>query len=87
MNLITTLGLAAAACTTFAFLPQAVKTIKTKSTNDLSVGMYSMTTTGIFLWLVYGLRIKDVLLIAANVVTLVFTVTILFLIIKNTRKN
>lgn len=87
MNLITIIGLAAAACTTFAFLPQAIKTIKTKSTNDLSVAMYSLTTAGIFLWLVYGLIIKDAPLIAANAVTLVFTATILFLIIKNTRKK
>ncbi|HLC81092.1 MAG TPA: hypothetical protein VJH68_00360 [Candidatus Nanoarchaeia archaeon] len=44
--------------------------------------MYTILTTGIALWLVYGLLTKDLPVILANVLTLVFTVTILFLIIR-----
>lgn len=77
MDWITTIGLAAATCTTASFLPQAIKTIRTKHTKDLSLGMYSVITIGIFLWLVYGILIKDLPIIAANIVSFVFSGTIL----------
>lgn len=80
--MITLLGLAAAICTTVSFLPQALKIIKTKHTKDLSLGMYTVLTTGVFLWFLYGIIIKDLPIILANGITLIFTVTILFLIIK-----
>ena len=82
MNLITILGLVAATCTTISFLPQAIKTIRSKHTKDLSFGMYAVLTIGVFLWFVYGIFIKDVPVILANGITLVFTTTILYLIIK-----
>ena len=82
MNLITILGLIAATCTTISFLPQAIKTIRSKHTKDLSFGMYAVLTIGVFLWFVYGLFIKDIPVILANGITLVFTATILYLIIK-----
>jgi MtN3 and saliva related transmembrane protein len=75
---VTTIGLAAAFCTTVAFLPQVIRTWRTRSTGDLSLGMFLVFTTGIFLWLVYGLYVQDVPLIAANSVTFVLSGTILF---------
>ena len=50
MEITTLLGLVAATCTTISFLPQALKTIKTKNTKDLSLGMYTVLTTGVLLW-------------------------------------
>lgn len=82
MGIITILGLAAAACTTISFLPQAIKTIRTKQTNDLSMGMYSVLSMGVFLWLIYGLLIEDLPIILANGITFAFTATILALIIR-----
>jgi MtN3 and saliva related transmembrane protein len=82
MDLITILGLIAATLTTGAFLPQAVKTIKTKHTKDLSLGMYSILTLGIFLWLLYGIFISDIPIIFANGITLMFCIIIMALIIK-----
>lgn len=80
MNWITLLGFAAAICTTVSFLPQAIKTIKTKNTKSLSLVMYSsILTIGIFLWLVYGIFLKDLPIILANGITLPFTATILVL--------
>jgi len=75
---ITLIGLAAAFCTTVAFLPQVIKTWRTRSTKDISLTMFLVFTTGIFLWLVYGLIIRDVPLIAANGVTFVLSGTILY---------
>lgn len=75
---ITLIGLAAAFCTTIAFLPQVIRTWRTRSTRDLSLPMFSIFTTGIFLWLVYGLFEHDVPLILANGITFVLSGTILF---------
>jgi len=75
---ITLIGLAAAFCTTIAFLPQVVQTWRTRSTKDISLWMFLVFTTGIFLWLVYGVVIADVPLIAANGVTFVLSGTILY---------
>ena len=74
----TIIGLMAAFCTTVAFLPQVIKTWQTRSTKDLSLSMFLVFTTGIFLWLVYGLYVHDLPLIAANSVTFVLSGTILF---------
>ncbi len=82
MEIVTILGLIAAICTTISFLPQAIKTIKTKQTKDLSLGMYSVLTTGIILWIIYGILIGDLPIILANGITGIFTTTILILIVK-----
>ncbi|MEJ1968098.1 MAG: SemiSWEET transporter [Rhizomicrobium sp.] len=78
MTLATAVGLAAAFCTTAAFLPQVIQTWRTRSTKDLSLPMFSLYTTGIALWLAYGLFLRDVPLIASNGVTLVLSGTLLY---------
>jgi len=55
---ITVIGLVAAAFTTFAYVPQAVQTIKTKNTKSLSLLMYVIMTIGIVLWLSYGILLR-----------------------------
>jgi MtN3 and saliva related transmembrane protein len=82
MDSVTLLGLLAGAGTTFGFLPQLVKIIQTKSTRDISLWMYVVITTGILLWLIYGLIIGSIPVIAANSVTLVISATILILKLK-----
>ena len=76
------IGLIAAVCTTFAFIPQVMKVWKTKQTKDLSLRMYSIMFIGIILWLVYGIRINSLSIILANVVTAILVGTILVYIIK-----
>ena len=76
------IGLIAAVCTTFAFIPQVMKVWKTKQTKDLSLRMYSIMFIGIILWLVYGIRIDSLSIIMANVVTATLVGTILVCIIK-----
>ena len=80
---ITLLGLAAAFCTTLAFVPQVVKTWRTRSTTDISLGMFLVLVIGIALWLAYGVLLGDVPLIAANLVTLVLAGTILVLKLRH----
>lgn len=60
---VTLIGLAAAVLTTFAFLPQVIKTWRTKSTADISLGTFSALCIGISLRLIYGLLIGDLPLI------------------------
>ncbi len=81
-NYITTLGLIAGVLTTIAYLPQLIKTWQTKSAHDLSWSMLTVLCTGIILWLVYGFYIQNIPIIAANIVTFVFTSMILVLKIK-----
>lgn len=76
-NMIQLLGLVAGACTTIAFLPQVLKTWKSRSAKDLSLGMFSIFSLGVFLWLVYGFLVQDIPVIAANMVTLMLASTLL----------
>ncbi|WP_085314422.1 SemiSWEET transporter [Derxia lacustris] len=64
------LGFAAAFCTTGAFIPQALLTWRTRRADGVSLGMYSIFTTGVALWLVYGLLIGSWPVAIANAVTL-----------------
>ena len=83
MSLITLIGLTAALCTTASFLPQIIKTLKTKRTKDISFMMYSILVVGFSLWLVYGIMIKDLPIILANTVSIIFTSSVLVLKIKH----
>ena len=78
MEYHTLIGLAAGFCTTIAFLPQAIKTWKTKSAKDLSLGMYSIFCSGVILWLTYGILISDIPIILTNVATLTLALSILY---------
>lgn len=82
MDGITILGLAAGTLTTLAFLPQFIKTWKTRSAGDVSFGMLVTFTTGVFLWLLYGISIDSLPVIAANAVTLLLAGLILALKVK-----
>lgn len=86
MTLISILGITAAFFTTGAYLPQAYKTIKSKSTGDLSVVTFAMVWTGTVLWLIYGIFLKDLPLILANSITSMLTGFILFLKIQSMLK-
>jgi len=76
------LGFAAATCTTLAYAPQFVKVWRTRSTDDISLGMFLVMVLGLALWLLYGLLSGDGPLIASNAVTLVLAGAILFMKLK-----
>jgi MtN3 and saliva related transmembrane protein len=76
------IGFFAAFCTTFAFLPQAVKVWKTKSTKDISLYMFIIFTVGVFSWLIYGITTSDLPIILANAVTLILSLFILLYKLK-----
>lgn len=71
------LGYVAAFMTTVAFVPQALRTIKTKDTRGISLGMYVVFTTGIAFWFAYGIVLMSWPMIVANLVTFGLAATIL----------
>lgn len=76
------IGAIAACLTTFSFVPQVIKVIKTKDTSGISLLMYLMSCLGIFLWMIHGLMIKDSALFYANLVTFVLALIVLVYKIK-----
>jgi len=77
MTSLQILGFLAAVLTTLCWLPQALKTIQTKDTSGLSLVTQGALTTGVVLWLIYGVLVGDGPLIFANAVTFVFVAAIL----------
>jgi len=76
------LGIAAAVLTTTAFFPQVIKAYRTKETKDLSLAMYIMFSAGLIIWMVYGLLLQQVPIIAANGITLLLSFYLIFLKLK-----
>jgi MtN3 and saliva related transmembrane protein len=82
MDYIALIGYLAAFFTTTAYVPQTVKVVRTKSTRDISLGMFICITIGIFLWTVYGVLLGSYPIIIANATTLVMSMIILCYKIK-----
>lgn len=78
------IGYCAAFLTTIAFLPQAIQSWRTKDLSGISLGMYSLFTAGVGLWLVYGLIIEKWPLILANALTFALALSILLLKLRHT---
>lgn len=87
MDGITILGLSAAFFTTVSFLPQAIKTIRTKDTSAISLFMYILFTIGTLLWLVYGFITDNLPVWLANAVTTVLAAIILYYKIAEGRRG
>ena len=77
------LGFLAALLTTVAFVPQALKTLRTRDTSGISLGMYSVFTLGIAFWFGYGIYLGSWPMILSNVITFVLAAVILGLKVKH----
>lgn len=77
MNFISLIGFGAATLTTISFLPQVIKVWRTKSTQDISLEMFLIFSLGVFLWMIYGILIKDWAVFLANFITFILASTIL----------
>ena len=71
------IGYVAATLATLAFVPQAVKTIRSRDTRGISLGMYVVFTIGIVCWFGYGLVLHSWPMIASNAITFVLAIVIL----------
>lgn len=77
------IGYIAGALTTIAFAPQLIKALTTKSTKDVSLLMLLCSTSGMALWLLYGIQVNDPAIIAANSVSVMLAASLLCLKLKN----
>ena len=70
-------GYLAAILTTAAFLPQLIKTLKTKKADDVSMTTLIMFITGVLSWIIYGYEISSTPILIANLITLILNLLIL----------
>lgn len=75
-------GYLAGICTAIVFLPQSIKTIKTKDVQGLSFGSYMIYCIGMILWIVYGIYLNSVQMMLFNAVSLFFAAIVLYIIIE-----
>ena len=84
---ITLIGFTAAFFTSVAFIPQAVKVIRTNNTDSISLATYAVLCFGVLMWLIYGYLLNDLPMLIANSVTLTFATIILGMKILHVLKN
>jgi MtN3 and saliva related transmembrane protein len=85
-TVITIIGVAAALGTTGAWLPQVLKTWRSRSAKDFSWSYLSIFSSGVALWIGYGILRKDPVIIAANAVTLLLVLTVSFVKLREKRR-
>ena len=83
MNWVSTMGAAEGVCTTAAYVPQVIKTWRSRSTSDISLAMFAVMVTGVVLWLGYGIALQDWVIISANAATLLLTGIVLLLKLRH----
>jgi len=83
MNIVAeTLGYLGGICVAVCFLPQTLQTIRTKNVQDLSLLSYIIYCTGVVSWILYGAYLHSVQMVLFNAISLCFSGTILYMIIK-----
>ena len=79
-------GYFAAILTTLAFLPQLIKTLKTRKAEDVSLITLIMFLTGVLSWIIYGYRISSIPILFANIITFILNMLILIFKITFSKK-
>ena len=79
------LGYIAASLTTVSFIPQAWLSFRTGDVSGISLGMYACFTTGVALWLAYGVALGAWPIVAANAITLMLAAAILWMKVRGLR--
>jgi MtN3 and saliva related transmembrane protein len=82
MSTSTIIGLLAGLTTTFAFLPQIIKTIRTKDTKSISLPMYIIYVIGVLTWFVYAILIDEMAIVISNCFSFLFGITMLIMKIR-----
>ena len=76
------IGATAAILTMFSFVPQITRSLRTKSVKDVSPVTLFQMSCGVILWTIYGIYLKDYIIVTANLVTLVTLAVLIFLYFK-----
>ena len=85
MSFATPIGIVAALLTTFGFVPQIIKLLKTRKTDGVSAIMVVQIAAGLLLWVIYGILRNDSIIIIANTIGFLLAIAtlMLYLIFKN----
>ena len=83
MNLIEIVGFLAGSLIAVSFLPQVIKSWKTKSTNDIAISLTVFNLSGQILWAIYGIGINSISLILMSSITSLITLSLFILKIKH----
>ena len=81
-----TCGYLAGLSTAFCFLPQTIRTLRTKDVRGLSAPSYFIYVMGMIFWTIYGIYLHSVPIIFFNSVSFMFAATVLYMIISQRRK-
>ena len=87
MDIVNLTGSLAGCLTTIAFIPQVVRTWKTRSAQDISLFMFLLFSCGVLLWLTYGIMLHALPIIVANGITLVLSTSILAMKVRDMRAH
>jgi len=79
MDITVLIGYVAGTLTTVSFVPQVIKTWKLKETRDISLAMLLLFAVGILLWTVYGIWIGSLPVIAANIMTFILVIFLIWM--------
>jgi MtN3 and saliva related transmembrane protein len=77
MTLVNVIGWIAAVLTTASWLPQLRRSWRTRSVRDFSWTYLTMFSSGVALWMTYGILRHDPVIVAANLITLLLVLTIM----------
>lgn len=80
------IGLIAGGLTSVSFIPQAIRTIRTQNTSGISLTTYMLFTIGVALWVIYGYFTKDFAILLTNLITVMPSLTILIMKVRNSFK-
>ncbi|MCC8187693.1 MAG: hypothetical protein LIP08_09360 [Bacteroides sp.] len=82
MNITSVMGTLAAILITLGYMPQTIKTIRTRSTGDIAIGSFILMGLGSLSWAIYGILAQDYFILSANALTTIMS-TIIFSIKLN----
>ena len=83
----TTIGLVAGTLTSIAAIPQVLKTLRTRHVRDISIWQPLLLSFGVALWMIYGILIRDLPLIVANITPLVCNVILTVMKLRYGRED
>ncbi len=89
MDQVLIIGIAASVLTAISLMPQLIKIWRDKKADDVSLGMLAVLLSGLSLWVWYGIKIRDYIIIIANSFSIIVNVTLIVLTLiykKNTQK-
>jgi MtN3 and saliva related transmembrane protein len=84
--MISIIGIGASVFTAASTLPQLLKILKEKKANDISIPMLILLFIGLSLWVCYGIKKTDWIIIISNAFSLVINILLVILSIKHKNK-